>query len=128
LYTTGKVTLANGEPWYESYADYAKENGIISKDYEWGAPATRAGYMEIFANALPDEAYKAVNTIADGAIPDVPMTYPQAAAIYKLYRAGIAQGVDAAHKCAPGANIKRSEVATVLARMMNEGVRVQFGI
>ncbi|MCL1835679.1 MAG: S-layer homology domain-containing protein, partial [Oscillospiraceae bacterium] len=130
LYTTGAVTLTNGVPnWWDSFADYAKDNGIIDKDYEWGAPATRAGYMEIFANALPDEALAAINNIADGAIPDVPMAHPQSAAIYKLYRAGILQGVDVAtHKCNPEANIKRSEVSAILTRMMNEGARLRFNM
>jgi len=129
LYTTGSVTLTNGAPnWYDSYVTYAKNNGIISKDYVWGDPATRAGYMEIFANALPASALAAVNTVPDGSIPDVPMTHPQAAAIYKLYRAGILQGVDAARNCNPNANIRRSEVAAILTRMMNDTARVSFSM
>ena len=52
-YTTGSVTLQNGSPWYQSYVDYAKANKIITKDYIWNTKATRAGYMEIFASALP---------------------------------------------------------------------------
>ena len=129
LHTTGTVTLANGSPnWYDSYVTYAKNNGIINKDYTWNAQATRAGYMEIFANALPASALAAINTVPDGSIPDVPMTHPQAAAIYKLYRAGIVQGVDAAHNCDPTSNIKRSEVAAILTRMMNETARIPFSM
>jgi len=129
LYTTGTVTLTNGSPnWYDSYVTYAKNNGIINKDYTWGAQATRAGYMEIFANALPASALAAINTVPDNSIPDVPMTHPQAVAIYKLYRAGILQGVDAAHNCNPGSNIKRSEVAAILTRMMNDTKRVSFSM
>ena len=44
-YTTGVVSLVNGDPWYKSYADYASMHGIISRDYDWNAPATRAGLM-----------------------------------------------------------------------------------
>ena len=124
--TKGTVTLTSGNPWYQSYVDYAKANGIISKDYDWNTPATRAGYMEIFAHALLDESFAAKNTIADGAIPDVPLTHPQVAAIYKLYRAGIVQGVDAAHNCNPYFNIKRSEVAAILTRMMRAETRIGF--
>ena len=127
LYTTGEVTLSvGGGAWYESYVEYAKENGIISKDYEWGKAATRAGYMEIFANALPDDALTPVNAVAEGAIPDVPADYPQAWAIYRLYRAGIVQGVDAAKNCRPDASIRRSEVAAILTRMMDPSARVSF--
>ena len=84
--------------------------------------------MEIFASALPDAALGAINIVPNGAIPDVPMTHPQAAAIYKLYRAGILQGVDAAHNCNPGSYIKRSEVAAILTRMMDSGARVSFSM
>ena len=129
LHTTGEVTLAvGGGAWYQSYVDYAKQNGIIAKDYDWNAPASRAGYMEIFANALPESALAAVNSVADGAIPDVPMAHPQAWAIYRLYRAGIVQGVDAARNCNPGANIMRSEVAAILVRMMDPAERKPFSL
>ena len=125
---TGNVTLTNGNPWYQSYVDYCKTNGIINKDYSWNTNATRAGYMEIFANALPDYSLKAINTVDNGAIPDVPMTHPQSAAIYKLYRAGIVQGVDSKYNCNPSSNIKRSEVAAILTRMMNTNKRVSFSL
>ena len=42
-YTTGTVTLKNGDPWYKSYVDYCEMNAIIDKDYRWTAKATRAG-------------------------------------------------------------------------------------
>ena len=103
--------------------------GIIYKDYAWNYAATRAGYMEIFANALPANALAAVNTVPDGSIPDVPMTNPQSAAIYKLYRAGIVQGMDTATRaCAPDSNILRREVATILTRMMDPAARVKFSM
>jgi len=131
LYTTGSVTLVSGvnpSQWYQTYVDYAKSVGIIGTDYVWDAPATRAGYMAIFANALPASAFAAINTVPDDSIPDVKMSHPQAAAIYKLYRAGILQGVDAAHNCDPGSNIKRSEVAAILTRMMNDAKRISFSL
>ena len=125
-YTTGSVSLKNGKPWYQTYVDYCKIKGIISVDYAWDQPATRAGYMEIFANALPGTALQAVNNVPDGTIPDVPMTHNQADAIYKLYRAGIVQGSDAAHNCNPASVIKRSEVAAILTRMMDSDQRISF--
>ena len=132
---TGNVTLQNGNPWYQSYVDYGKINGIIDKEYAWNQAATRAGYMEIFAKALPDTALSAINTVTDGSIPDVPMSHPQAAAIYKLYRAGILQGSAdylggklTEHLCKPGDNIRRSEVAAILTRMMDASKRVKFSL
>lgn len=127
-YTVGAVTLQNGSPWYQTYVDYCMNNGIISKDYAWELPATRAGYMEIFANALPAEALAQINDVADDSIPDVSMMHPQAAAIYKLYRAGILQGNDAMHNCNPSASIKRSEVAAILTRMMDADERIIFSM
>ena len=123
---TGIVTLQNGSPWYQTYVDYAKANSIISKDYDWNSPATRAGYVEIFAHALPDSALAAKNSIADNAIPDVKITHPQAAEIYKLYRAGVLEGstiggVDNSFN--PDGAIKRSEVSAILTRMMDVTAR-----
>ena len=125
-YTTGAVTLTNGQPWYQTYVDYCKVNGIISKDYPWEFNATRAGYMEIFANALPEEALAEINLVADDSIPDVGSDHPQASAIYKLYCAGILQGNDAEHNCNPSASIQRSEVAAILTRMMDASERISF--
>ena len=127
-YTTGSVTLQNGTPWYQTYVDYCKTKGIIDVDYQWDQPATRAGYIEIFAHALPDSAMTEINDVPDGAIPDVPMSHPQAAPIYKLYRVGILQGNNLQRTCNPGANIKRSEVAAILTRMMDSSKRIQFSM
>lgn len=126
LYRTGKVTLVNGDPWYQTYVDYCKTLGIISKDYDYNQLATRQGYMEIFANALPDSALEIINNIPENYVPDVPSSNEYAEAIYKLYRAGILAGVDAAHNCNPTANIKRCEVAAIISRMMDETQRLHF--
>ena len=126
-YSTGSVTLKNGSPdWWDSYAAYAKEKGIISKDYDWNSNATRAGYVEIFAKALPDEALKEKNHITDGYIPDVGMTHPQSEAIYKLYRAGVLTGTDDQGTFDPNSNIRRCEVAAILIRMMDESARKEL--
>ncbi len=123
-YTDGKVTLTVGNPWYKPYLDYCIENGILKEEhgYDLSAPATRQGYMRIFAYSLPPEALEEINYVAEDAIPDV----KKDPAIYKLYRAGIVGGVDAARNCKPDANIKRSEVAAVLTRMMYKSARIEF--
>ena len=127
MYTTGAVTLTNGSTvWYQTYVDYAKQNHIISRDYLWTVSATRAGYLEIFAEALPYAAFSHINTVFDNAIRDVPMSHPNADAIYKMYRAGIIEGVDAERNCDPTAEIRRSEVAAVITRMMDPSTRKQF--
>jgi len=129
LYEDGSVYLVSTtNPWYETYVEYCKKEGIISKDYNYDTYATRAGYMEIFANALPDEALPIINQVPDDSIPDVPSSKNYAPAIYKLYRAGILMGVDAEHNCNPISTIKRCEVAAIITRMMNENERVEFGM
>ena len=83
--------------------------------------------MQIFAQILTDEEAKK-NSVADGSIPDVPMTHPNAQAIYKLYRAGVVTGIDDKKNCAPASNIKRSEVAAILIRMMEKKRRLGFSL
>lgn len=127
VYKEGEVLLvSDGKPWYQTYVDYAKEHGIISKDYNYNEKATRAGYMEIFANALPDEALEEINYVPHGSIPDVPVYEEYCDEIYKLYRAGILQGVDSSRRCEPSANIKRCEVAAIITRMMDKSKRLKF--
>ena len=126
LYEKGDVTLKNGNPWYQSYVDYCREHEIISKDYNYSALATREGYMEIFAKALPDSALETLNEIPENFVPDVPSDSEYAEPIYKLYRAGILAGVDEKHNCNPKANIKRCEVAAIVSRMMDESQRLFF--
>ena len=134
LYKDGSVYLVpGGNPWYQIYVDYAKDHGIITENFFYkvsniNEKATRAGYMEIFANALPDEALKGINNVPDGSIPDVPMVHESSISIYKLYRAGILTGVDAKHNCKPKDNIKRCEVAAIITRMMDETKRVKFSM
>lgn len=134
LYKDGSVYLVlGGNPWYQTYVDYAKDHGIITENFFYkvsniNEKATRAGYMEIFASALPNEALECINNVPDGSIPDVPMVHESAIGIYKLYRAGILTGVDANHNCKPEDNIKRCEVAAIITRMMDETKRLTFSM
>ncbi len=128
-YTKGKVTLENGNPWYKTYFDYCTKNGIIKaeyKNYPFNEKITRSEYMTIFAKALPAEALETINKIPLDSIADVSMKLDFAPAVYKLYRAGIVAGSDAEHNCKPDSNIKRSEVAAILSRMMDSTKRVKF--
>lgn len=117
IYTTGRSTLENGTPWYQTYVDYALENGIIAKgDFtDYTAKATRAQMAYIFCNALPESTLSAIN--ADQTIPDVNASTPYATSIQTLYRAGVLTGSDIYGSFNPGKNIIRAEAATILARM-----------
>lgn len=130
---TGEVSLKNGGAnWYDSYVNYAVVNGIIEKDYanytkaQMNAPVTRGEFVHIFHGA--EEAYKAINTVADNAIPDVKATDKFAAEIYEFYRAGILTGSDAKGTFHSASTIKRSEVATILLRMFETSARKSISL
>lgn len=107
LKNEGTVSLSAGAgTWYKPYVDYAKNKGLIDVDLDWNNKITRAGYMQIFARLITDEEAR-LNNVPDGSIPDVRMSHPSADAIYKLYRAGVVQGVDSNRNCSPMSYIKR---------------------
>ena len=129
----GEVALTNGRiNWYDSYVSYAVANGIIEKDYasytaaQMNAAITRAEFVHIFHGA--ESTYKAINQVADGAIPDVKSGDAFASDIYEFYRAGILTGSDAKGTFHPASSIKRSEVATILLRMFDAAARVSIDL
>ena len=133
IYTTGAESFDQsvGDVWYQVYLNYAYQNGIIGYSLYTGnvqEKATRAQYAEIFANALPDEALAAKNSVPDAAIPDVTMQDSYAGAVYKLYRAGILAGGDANGTFSPLTYITRAESATVVARMADSDNRMSFSL
>ena len=124
----GAVTLGNGETvWYSTYADYAREQGILTEEpADWDARALRGEIMELFARAVPLES---INDVPDGSVPDVPMDHPHAEAIYALYRAGIVQGTDERSRlCQPDAWVTRAEIAATLTRMTDPAARIRFSM
>jgi hypothetical protein len=127
IYNTGVLTLTNGKSlWYQPYVDYALSHGLISPYPYYEAYAARSDMAVIFSSALPDGALTPINTVEDNAIPDVSLSQPYAAAVYKLYRAGILTGVDGSHTYRPSGTITRAEVATIVARMADSGIRAAF--
>lgn len=137
LYHNGAVTLENGDPWYMSYLDYCRAQGIVPDTStaelpgyadiaaRAGEPITRAEYVWLFSRALPAEALPAINTIPDNSIPDVKVSDSALDdGIYLFYRAGILNGMDAYGTFAPGSHIRRSDVAAILMRLMDASYRV----
>lgn len=127
IYTTGSETFVQGKPWYQVYVDYAISNGIITANQfnNYDATATRLQFVSILYNALPESAYNEINTIEDGAVPDVDIGSAYSKEIYTFYRAGILTGSDkgAFH---PASSIMRSEVAAIIARMVDVSLRKSF--
>lgn len=137
LYHNGAVTLVNGNPWYMSYLDYCRAQGIVPDastaelpgyaDIAARAaePVTRAAYVWLFSRALPAEALPAVNTIPDNSIPDVKVSDSALDdGVYLFYRAGILNGMDTRGTFSPDSHIRRSDVAAILMRLMDASNRV----
>lgn len=127
--TEGTVTLENDEDiWYMSYVQYAVSKGIIEGSYasksvkDYNSAVTREEFVHVFFGALSKDNYKEINSIKDNCIPDVKLKDHYADEIYTFYRAGILTG-DENNKFNASSSIKRSEVAAIVARMMDTTLR-----
>ena len=87
---------------------------------------SRSVLKAIFHGAM--ESYKAINTVADNAIPDVKMGDKFAAEIYDFYRAGILGGNDSKGTFLPNDTINRAEMTAILVRMFDTSVRKSFAL
>ena len=125
IYNGSKVEFASGEsPWYAPQLRYAQENGILTKDFSaYDVPIKRADFAVILGAALPEKELKAVNSVEDKSIPDVPEDASYAAAVYRLYRAGVLTGNDAKGTFAPESNITRGAAAAIIGRMADPTLR-----
>lgn len=120
---------SDDENWFMTYVDYAAKNAIITSEYsgavDYNATATRAQFAEIMGGAISDDELQVINNINDGDIPDVSADTEQGKAIYRLYRAGILTG-DSSGEFMPDANITRAQVAAIMARIADAGLRVKL--
>jgi len=135
LYNTNAVTLnGTGAEWYDPYVSYAIENLIISDSYagasadKYNSAITRAEFVDIFYNALPQSEYTVINNIPNGGISDVSMTDSYADKIYSFYRSGILTGYASTPPYNDGdfgadSTIIRSEAATIMSRMFDASAR-----
>jgi len=126
--TAGKTTplTANGGNWYDPYVDYAKENGIVTEEEEYAAPATRGKIAVLFSRAMISSGTDCpeVNPIAFGNLRDVSVQAWYSGAVYRLYRWGILTGDGSSVK--PDAPVKRSEIAAIVMRMIDPARRVDL--
>lgn len=123
IYSGGKGEFTQGNPWYQVYVDYATENKILREKYkDYNVKISRANFAFILVNALPSDAFDAINDVPDGTLPDVPDNY-KASAIYTLYRAGVLTGNDEFGTFKPDSTITRAEVAAIITRMADKSQR-----
>jgi len=122
---SGVFDQTEDTPWYRVYEDYAVRYGLIRKgEYVMTAPITRRQFAAIISAALPDEALEPINEVS--ALPDVSPSDPDFAAIVRLYRAGILNGVDARGSFLPDAAITREQVAAIITRVADPALRKTF--
>lgn len=113
------------KPWYQSYVDYALQEKLIPGAYsEYDKAVSRASFAQILGAALPDEALGEISGIEDGSIPDVPADANYAAAVYRLYRAGVLTGNDKKGTFTPFQSITRGAAAAIVGRMLVPGQRI----
>lgn len=121
-------TFSPNSPWYQSYVDYATEKGIIKSGQfkNFDILATRSDFATIMAKALPKKEFNVINNVVHGNIPDLFAYMPCAESVYTLYNAGILSGSDEYGSFFPDSNIKRSEVAAIIARIALKNQRKEF--
>lgn len=108
-------------PWYRSYVNYANSNKLIkSSVLDYDAEITRLEFAEIIVSALPEEELPTINQIANRAIQDVPNN----PSVYRLYRAGVFIGSGSLFL--PDSKLQRGELATIISRMIEKDLRIQF--
>lgn len=128
IYHNGSENFQQSGPaWYTIYVNYAKNTGILTRDFpNYNAAATRAQFVSLFARSLPASELGAINTIQDNEIPDVRPSHANAPEIYLLYRAGVLTGANGTLDFHPSSSIQRSEAATIIMRMALPDRRIKF--
>lgn len=108
-----------------SELQYALNVGIVTPgQYDnYSDPATRRSFVAILSKALPTSTMRGINSVVDGAIPDVPMSDPGAWGIYTFYRAGILWSNNDWGNFAPNQRITRDSAAVITARLLDPSQR-----
>lgn len=122
-----------GDAWYTPYVRYLKEAGLLGDEFDghFTEAATRAQAAGILSAALSEERCDdrnadavTVSYAARRCITDVNDYTPYQGEILRLYKQGIVGGSDASGSYLPDAQLKRSEVAAMLVRMVDPSARL----
>lgn len=129
IYYTGSAEAADGyennadKPWFYRYVKYCMDNGImIGEPGDVTQPAFRIECASLLSRSLPEKELTEINAVADNAIPDLPLTQ-DTENVYRLYRAGVLTGKDEAGNFCPESKVRRSEVAAIVARLIDHSLR-----
>lgn len=108
---------AEGEAWYQRYVDFLEERKVAVPDPVQNASRTQ--FFHLMAAVVPPERLAAINAIE--ALPDT-----DDADILRFYNAGVLTGTDAAGTFSGGRGLRRSECATMVARIIDPALRQTF--
>lgn len=122
IYNGGTVKIAptDSKIGYSGNVTYAEKNKMLTKGEfagQYTKPVTRAQLAHIFSKSVTSSEFKIKNNIIS--IPDITKTTAYFNEIMTLYKAGIIVGADAQGNFKPNANVKRSEAATIINRIIN---------
>ena len=115
-----------GENWYDVYVQYCYANAILEDHivFDWDANATRAQMAYLFSRCDTERYF--INDVPLTDIPDVYDTTPHAYEILDLYNKGIAVGSDEHMTYYPDSQVKRSEAAALVSRILCHDMRIEL--
>lgn len=115
-----------GKNWYDVYVAYCYDNAIIEDhvSFDWDENATRAQVAYLFSRCEAEPYF--VNDVPLTDIPDVHDTTPYAYEILDLYNKGIAAGSDEYMAYYPDSQVKRSEAAALISRILCYDIRIKL--
>lgn len=112
--------------WYEPYAQYAKENGLLQDEPDsYDRPSARSEAAELFFRALSDTLSESTVINPVVSLPDVPESAPYYASVKALYEAGILTGSDSYGNFYPASTLTRAEAAAIMSRAAFADKRVK---
>ena len=115
----GKTIRAErtGEAWYQRYVDFLEEHGVAVPSPTQNA--SRNQFFHMLAAVVPPERLPAINAITT--LPDT-----DDADILMFYNAGVLTGTDPQGTFSGSRGLKRSECATMIARIIDPDLRQTF--
>ena len=118
IYNGGTGEFAQSSPWYQAYADYAAEKGIIGAGTfsNYDKAATRAEMAYIFSRSVPQTEFSEISTV--NSLPDVNSAAKYYSEIITLYKAGVLTGSDNQGTFNPANSITRAEAAAIITRII----------
>ena len=115
------------DPWYQTFINYCNAHDLLTADMQMLVdafvtfPMSRAQVIALFST-LPSSVWREINSVAAGAIPDVPVGASYEEQIYRAYRCGIVIGNENSY-FSPDEPITRAEAAAIVMRIVDPTMR-----